>query len=198
MVRGHTLASSPITTGGRVFLTCYTGGAGNLERILVCIDEQTGKILWHKGVKGVANEDRPNGMLDGHGYASSTPATDGNLLYVFLGKNGVGALTLDGKPKWSQSVGTGKHNWGSGTSPVIHKNLVIVNASVEGSGIVALNKTTGKQAWAQRGVSAAWNSPKDYSTARVCFCSTSPRRDSTRGLGAMCGSTWGFSATRSR
>src|SRR5258708_6362042 len=55
--------SSPITTGGKVFLTCYTGyGVGatgqgtpdKLERILVCLDEQKGKILWQKAVKATA------------------------------------------------------------------------------------------------------------------------------------------------
>jgi hypothetical protein len=78
--------SSPITTGGKVFLTSYKGfgvdvknpgDPSQLERVLVCLDEGTGKILWQKEIKGVANEDRFGGYLTSHGYASSTPATDG-------------------------------------------------------------------------------------------------------------------------
>src|SRR4029453_11970480 len=30
-------ASSPIITGGKVFLTCYTGSGSKVERIVVCI-----------------------------------------------------------------------------------------------------------------------------------------------------------------
>src|SRR6185295_5258604 len=154
--------------GGRVFLTCYSGygfdehdpgDQSALVRHVLAFDLKTGKPLWNFPAKASLPEEDFRGFQALHGYASSTPATDGNLLYVFLGKNGVGALTLDGKPKWSQLVGTGKHNWGSATSPVLHKNLVIVNASVEGNNIVALNKMTGKQVWAQKGVRSAWNSP---------------------------------------
>src|SRR5258708_468009 len=56
--------SSPINTGGRIFLTSYTGfgvSEGNpgdpakLERVLICLDEATGKILWQRAIKGVAN-----------------------------------------------------------------------------------------------------------------------------------------------
>ncbi len=161
-------SSSPIVVGGKVFLTSYSGygldernpgDQSSLVRHVLAFDLGTGKPAWDFPANASLPEENFQGFQALHGYASSTPASDGNLLYVFLGKNGVGALTLDGKPRWSQSVGTGKHNWGSGTSPVIHKNLVIVNASVEGSGLVALNKLTGKQVWAQKGVRSAWNSP---------------------------------------
>ena len=88
-------SSSPITTAGKVLLTCFTGYGvdrqnpgtpDKLERILVCLDESTGKILWQRPIKAVAGEDRLNGMLQTHGFASSTPATDGDRVYVLFGK----------------------------------------------------------------------------------------------------------------
>lgn len=58
--------SCPIVVGGKVFLTSYTGfgvsedqpgDPAKLERVLICLDEASGKILWQRAVKGVDNED---------------------------------------------------------------------------------------------------------------------------------------------
>ena len=161
-------SSSPIVLGNKVIVTCYTGyglDEGNpgdqsrLARLVLCYDLGTGKELWKFEAKASVPEEDFQGFQALHGYASSTPATDGETVYVFFGRSGVGALGLDGKPKWAQKVGDRTHNWGSGTSPLIYKNLVIVNAQVEGSGLVALNKKTGKSAWSAQGIRAAWNSP---------------------------------------
>jgi outer membrane protein assembly factor BamB len=94
-----------------------------------------------------------------HGYASSTPASDGQHVFVFFGKSGVLAFDLEGKQLWQTSVGSRTHNWGTGTSPVLYKDLVIVNASVEDGSLVALNKSDGKIAWTARGISSSWNTP---------------------------------------
>jgi outer membrane protein assembly factor BamB len=161
-------ASSPIVVGNKVILTCYTGyglregGSGemsNLERMVLCYDLASGKELWSFKSKANQPEQPFQGFQALHGYASSTPASDGEFVYVFFGRSGVGALTLDGKAKWAQKVGEGTHNWGSGTSPLLYKDLVIVNAQVEGSGLVALNKKTGQKVWSQPSAKSAWNSP---------------------------------------
>jgi outer membrane protein assembly factor BamB len=156
-------ASSPITTGGKVFLTCYTGTGSKLERILVCVDEQSGKLLWHKEVKGVANEDRPNRMLDGHGYASSTPATDGERVYVLFGKAGAFAFDLEGNQVWQNPVGTGSAamGFGSGASPIVYKELVIVNAAAESKTLYAFDGKTGKEVWKSPADSlqGCWSTP---------------------------------------
>lgn len=142
-------ASSPIITGGKVFVTCFTGTGSSVDRILVCVDEQSGKLLWQKEVKGVANEDRPNRMLDGHGYASSTPATDGERVYVLFGKSGVFAFDLEGNQVWHNSVGTGSAamGFGSGASPIVYKDLVIVNAAAESKTLYAFDGKSGKEVW---------------------------------------------------
>ena len=164
--------SSPITTGGKIFLTSYTGfgvDANNpgdpskLERVLVCLDEMTGKLLWQKEVKGVANEDRFGGYLTSHGYASSTPATDGERVYVLFGKAGVVAYDLEGKELWRKSVGTGSAimGWGSAASPIVYKNLVIVNAAAESATIYAFDGKTGKDVWKSPAdsLSGCWGTP---------------------------------------
>ena len=102
-------------------------------------------------------------MFTQHGYASHTPVSDGQRVYVFFGKTGVLAFDLDGKKLWQTSVGTGSgpHGWGSASSPILYKNLVIVTASAESESLVALNKETGKEVWRHKdaGFSGTWGTP---------------------------------------
>lgn len=162
-------ASSPITVGDKLFVTCFKGVARNsgdtsrLERILVCINQADGKIIWQAAVKGTGNEDRFQGFITGHGYATSTPITDGERVYVFFGKSGVFAYDLDGNQLWQTSVGTGsaRMGWGQGTSMVLYKNLLIVPAFAECKAMIALDKQTGNQAWKSPadGFDGSWSSP---------------------------------------
>jgi outer membrane protein assembly factor BamB len=162
-------ASSPITFGDHVFVTCYTGYGipgdktgemKNLKRHLLCLDRKKGTILWDKEVEAKLPESRYSGnYITLHGYASSTPATDGERVYVFFGKSGVFAFDFKGKQLWQASVGTGTDNWGSATSPLLYKDLVIVNASVESGALVALKKKEGTQEWKADGVGRTWDSP---------------------------------------
>jgi outer membrane protein assembly factor BamB len=161
--------SSPIVVGKRVYLTCYSGyglepGKGEMDdlmRHVVCIDRDKGTVLWTKDFKPSLPESKygPGGNESQHGYSSSTPANDGKHLYVFFGKSGVYCLDLDGKEIWHADVGSGTHGWGSSNSPVLYKDLVIVNAFIESGSIVALDKHTGKEAWRAKGIRDSWNTP---------------------------------------
>jgi len=77
--------------------------------------------------------------------------SDGNNVYVFLGKGGVHSISLDGKKIWSVDVGKESSNrqWGSAASLVLFKDSLIVNASEESKSIIALDKATGKELWKQ-------------------------------------------------
>ena len=150
-------SSSPISSGGKIFVTCYSGyGDGSaggspdkLQRHLICVEQKSGKILWDQSVAAELPEDSFTGFLTEHGYASSTPVTDGERVYVFFGKTGVLAFDLEGKQLWKVNVGKMSSNrrWGSGASPVLYKNVVIVNAAEESRSIRALDKLTGKEVW---------------------------------------------------
>jgi len=162
-------SSSPIVVGKRVFVTSYSGyGVGassgeqkTLRRHLVCVDAESGKELWSKSVAPVLPEDNFRGFLAQHGYASHTPVSDGERVYCFFGKTGVVAFDLDGKQLWQTSVGTGSatSGWGTGASPIVHGDLVIVNASAESGTLRALNKKTGKEVWKADGVKNTWCIP---------------------------------------
>ena len=151
-------SSCPIVVGDRVFVTCYSGygvdseDAGAIEalqRHLVCVDRESGRVIWDKTVPAAQPEDRYQGFINEHGYASSTPVSDGERVYVFFGKSGALAFDLEGKQLWQTEVGkeSSRMRWGSAASPVLYKNLVIVNASEESQSIRALDKATGREVW---------------------------------------------------
>lgn len=151
-------SSSPIVSGDRVFVTCYSGygaeawGPGDPEKLtrhVVCLQLRDGKVLWQEAIPARQPEDPYQGQLTTHGYASSTPAADGQSVFVACGKSGVFAFDGDGKQRWQKSVGTGSAimGWGSATSLLVYKNLVIVNANAESESLVALDKETGREVW---------------------------------------------------
>jgi len=159
--------SSPVVWGEHLFLTCYSGygvagKAGDmsgLRRHLVCLSRATGRILWNRQIEPRAPEQEFGRRTQLHGYASSTSAVDGERVYVFLGTSGVFAFDHTGKPLWQADVGKGKHEYGSGTSLLLHRDLLIVNASVESGALLALDRRSGKEVWRTPGIEESWSTP---------------------------------------
>ena len=149
-------SSSPIVSGDRIFVTCYSGYGvepggdfSSLVRHLVCVDAKSGHILWDRSVTAPKREDRYQGYISEHGYASNSPTTDGKMVFAFHGKSGVYAYDMDGKELWSHMVGTesSDRQWGSAASLTLFNDKLIVNAAEEGRSIMALDKATGKELW---------------------------------------------------
>lgn len=157
-------SSSPISLGDKLYVTCYSGygtetGGDSLDDLrlhLVCVNRNDGTIDWDTKIE--ARQPESERVRD-HGYAAATPATDGENIYVFFGKTGVVKYDLNGNKIWQTAVGDGTHGWGCGTSPVLYKDLVIVNASVESKSVVALDKETGKEKWRVQSMNASWSTP---------------------------------------
>lgn len=150
-------ASSPIVVGSRVIVTCHSGPLDAVSRQVLCFNRADGKLLWTAEVPSKLPEGRIS--RGDHGYASSTPATDGERLYAFFGKSGVFALDLNGRRLWHADVGEQLHEWGSAASPVLFQNLVIINASTESGSLVALDRQIGRELWRAGGIKEAWNTP---------------------------------------
>lgn len=169
-------SSSPIVSGGKVFLTSYSGygldaaqpgDPAKLKRHALCLNRADGKLLWSHAADAPLPEQPYGGpYITQHGYASSTPVTDGQRVFFFLAKSGVFAFTMDGKQVWQTNVGTNFHEWGAGASPVLYKNLLIVNAAFESDSLIALDKQTGKTVWSVRGMARAWNTPALVETGK--------------------------------
>ena len=77
--------------------------------------------------------------------------TDGERVIVWHGSAGLHAYDVDGTPLWSRDLGKFQHVWGNGSSPVIYRDLVILNAGPGLSAfVVALDKRTGAERVAAR------------------------------------------------
>lgn len=164
-------SSSPVVFGDKIFLTCYTGvstggdgGLENLKRHVLCVDRATGRLLWNTPVPADLPEQA--NIREDHGYASSTPAVDAERVYVFFGKSGVFAFDHAGRKLWNTKVGERVHGWGSAASPMLHEDLVLVNACVESESLVALDRRTGAERWRAPGIRESWHTPLVVPVAR--------------------------------
>jgi len=190
--RGH---SSPVVWGNKIFLTTaiegeLVPGAKAVKHIVennqeflnpdsvgadhkqtfkvICISADNGKILWEQ----VAWEGTPyDNRHRKSSFASSTPATDGNLVHAFFGTEGIYAYDMNGKQVWKTDLGKlGTVGMGTGTSPILFENLVIVQCDEENgaaSFIVGLDKKTGKEVWrTPRKVQVSWATPLLVTTAK--------------------------------
>jgi outer membrane protein assembly factor BamB len=139
---GH---SSPIVLGKRIFVS--TAITDSQERVLLCLDRDSGKELWRRTVvtSPLERKHRENS------FASSTPATDGEKVYItFL--DGVDAVVaaydLDGNQQWLVRPGQFTSVHGFSSSPVIFEDKVIVNGDHDGNAwIAALARKDGKTLW---------------------------------------------------
>ena len=151
---GH---ASPIVWDDRIFTVSAL--PETQARVLLCLDRKNGKVLWQCTV--VTSPLEKKHPLNSH--ASSTPATDGQLVYVaFLDQQEmlVAAYDFDGKQKWLVRPGPFKSMHGFCSSPVLFEDKVIVNGDHDGdSYIVALDRHTGK---------TLWKTPRENHTRSYC------------------------------
>jgi len=139
---GH---ASPIVWDDRVFLVGTD--IEHHDRMLMAYRRTDGKLLWERSVVQSPLE----GKHRLNSYASSTPVTDGELVYVsFLDKNQmlVAAYDFDGVERWKVRPGIFSSVHGYCSSPVIFEDTIIVNGDHDGDAyIVALKKGTGETVW---------------------------------------------------
>jgi len=144
-------SSSPIVHGDRVYVTAWSGGQGKgpIVRHLLALDRGDGRVIWRRDIAATGADDAYQGYLTEHGYASSTPVTDGRTVVAFFGKGGVVAWDADGTELWRADVGQESSNrrWGSAASPVIVGERVIVNAAEESQSLRAFDLRTGREVW---------------------------------------------------
>jgi outer membrane protein assembly factor BamB len=161
-------SSSPVVRGGRVYLTAYSGygldfqkpgDIADLRLHTLCLDFETGKIIWDQTIEASEHEQKADQRIVEHGYASPTPTVDDEAVYAAFGPSGLVAYDLDGKKLWQRSVGTKTKGFGAASSPIIYKDLVIINAAIEDQAAYGLNKKTGEVVWRTEDIREAWTTP---------------------------------------
>ena len=182
---GH---ASPISAACRLFIVSATSGAdehdlkvglyGNVTPVeddsqhvwtLHCLSVQTGQQLWGR----VIHKGRPQIKRHTKGsHASSTPVTDGCHVVVNLGAEGLFCFDVCGHLCWKQDLGrldsgyfrVPAAQWGFGSSPIIFRDMVIVQCDVQkGSFLAAFNIHNGCEVWrVPRNDVPTWSSPTIY------------------------------------
>ncbi len=161
-------SSSPVLYGDQIFLTAYTdygltaeddGNPADLRLHVISINREDGKIMWDQSVAPLNQVQKITKRIVDHGYASGTPACDETGVYAFFGTSGVVAYDLKGNLKWQADVGNKTAGFGSASSPILYKDFVIINASIESESVYALEKSTGKVAWKAENIVRAWSTP---------------------------------------
>lgn len=139
---GH---SSPVVWGERVFVTSCI--EESQERVLICVDRNSGKPLWQQTVLVAPLEEKHRL----NSYASSTPATDGKYVWVsFLAESKiiVACYDVDGNKIWETSPGEFYSKHGFCSPPILYKDTVIINGDQDALAyLVALKQSTGDEVW---------------------------------------------------
>lgn len=181
--------SCPIIWGEKVFVTTavntssqediQTGIYGSIGSVpdssvhdwkVYCLDLQTGDIEWEKTACSGVPEQKRHPMSS---HANCTPATNGEYVVTFFGSEGLFCYDLRGNLVWSKDFGVLKSNfflvpdaeWEFSSSPLIHKNSVIIQCDVaENSFVAAFDLKTGVPLWKQdRDDYPGWETPNIYS-----------------------------------
>jgi outer membrane protein assembly factor BamB len=180
--------SSPVIWGDRVYLSTAVssdpnpvfrhGLYGDVEPSndvskhtwrVIALDKRTGKVLWdrvaHEGIPKTKRHPKSS-------QASPTPATDGRHVVVSFGSEGLYAYDALGKLLWKKDLGAlnsgwfydPDYEWGLGSSPIIWKDLVIVQCDIQkDSFVAAFEVATGKPVWrTQRDEIPSWGTPTVY------------------------------------
>jgi hypothetical protein len=166
---GH---SSPVVWGNRIFVTSAVPATGESTLKVglygditpakgepaqtfttYCLDRKSGKIVWERtaasGPPKILRHPKST-------HANPSPATDGKHLVVFFGSEGLLTYDLNGKLLWKKDFGvldSGFYmvpaaQWGFASSPVIHDDMVIIQADVQkNSFLAAFDIRTGKELW---------------------------------------------------
>jgi len=189
--------SSPIVWGTRVFVTTVTSD-GDFEKPkpglyaprgrseppparhdwrVYCLDLKSGEVLWMRSVK-VAVPEFPRHQKNT--YASETPTTDGERVYVRFGDLGIYAFDMDGNEVWTHPIPfkSTMSDWGSASSPILEGNLLIVlYDNEEDSWIAALDKRTGDEVWrTARDEVSSWATPYIWKNSQRTEIVTSGRK----------------------
>ncbi|HEX5104000.1 MAG TPA: PQQ-binding-like beta-propeller repeat protein [Pirellulaceae bacterium] len=147
--------SSPVIWGDRIFLTA--GLDKGAERIVLCVDRKTGKILWQQ----TAWKGAPETVHAMNCWASATCVTDGELVVAFFGRGGIHAYSAAGEHLWSRDLGRFEGPWGTAACPILVDDLVIQNCDADVDAfLIALNKRTGEEVWrTKRPDHRGWSTP---------------------------------------
>jgi outer membrane protein assembly factor BamB len=151
--------SSPVVWGDRLFLTTSRENGRRLS--MLAFSRTDGRLLWETFVP----QEGVEGVHEKNGYASATPATDGQRVYASFGRHGLVAIDLNGKIVWHRKFGVIDNYHGPAGSPVLYRDRIFLyqdqNPTASQSAFVAaFDKATGRTIWqTPRTETVGWGTP---------------------------------------
>jgi outer membrane protein assembly factor BamB len=138
---GH---SSPVVWEGKLFVSCADEKSG--QRTLLRVDSTSGKQVWRRDFASKTHH-----LHSFNSYASSTPVLDAERVYITRAtpeEVTLQALGHDGRDVWRRNLGAFESMHGSGSSPILFGELVILAVDKKGKAfIIAVDRKTGKTRW---------------------------------------------------
>ncbi|HET7218001.1 MAG TPA: PQQ-binding-like beta-propeller repeat protein, partial [Vicinamibacterales bacterium] len=127
---------------------------------VLALDAKSGRILWDRtAYEGTVYDARHRRST----FAGPTPVTDGAMVYAYFGPEGLYAYDAAGALVWKTGEKFATLGLGTGTSPILYENLVIVQRDEdngERSALVAYDKKTGREIWnTKRTIEISWSTP---------------------------------------
>ncbi|MCF7847703.1 MAG: PQQ-like beta-propeller repeat protein [Kiritimatiellales bacterium] len=136
------------------------GGATEMAFKILCFDRSSGKLLWEQTATIATPHQRTHTT---NGFASASPCTDGQHVYVHFGSRGLYCYTMDGKLVWNRKFGEmdTRSSFGEGSSPTLAGGKILVPWDHEGASFLyALDKLNGETLWkTERDEPTCWATP---------------------------------------
>jgi len=152
--------SSPIIVGDRIFVSCASGSKQGWLHV-ICFNAADGSKRWERQFWATGRTT----CHEKTSVAASTPASDGERLYVLFSCNDLVCLDLDGNLVWlrglTRDYPNASNSLGMSSSPVVSEGVLVVQVESDSEAFAAgLDTMTGVNRWKlDRPRMANWTSP---------------------------------------
>ncbi len=119
----------------------------DLDYLLIAYSLEDGAEVWRRTFFAGPP---PGGRHSKNTFASETPVTDGETIFVYITGLGLWAYTLDGELRWERRLDPFQiyMDFGTGGSPALTDDLVVVlNDNQEHQFLAAFSKQDGREVW---------------------------------------------------
>ena len=114
---------------------------------LYCLELKSGRVMWKKEFY---TGRPPGGRHRKNSFTSETPVTDGSHVFVYVANLGLFAYDFKGKEIWKTPLESNPIylDFGTGSSPVVHENqLIVLSDNEKQQYLASFDKRNGKQLW---------------------------------------------------
>lgn len=142
------------------------GGAQSKDIVLLCLNSETGSVLWKRTIKGVLSSQYNYGFSDA---TTPCPMTDGKNVWAINASGGMACFTMTGALIWERTwMPTSGRPFNKQFDSVLFDNLVLnveppvtgdVKRNSDWNYLHAFDKTTGKRVWVTQQALTHYNTP---------------------------------------